>query len=157
MPVFAYAGTARGGKSVTAEINADTREVAIEQLRSQGITVKSIEERKKAKALFGERKQRISDKDIVIFTRQFATMIKAAMVYPAAIVGVAIIVVSVLMVWVIPIFAKMFTDFGGTLPAPTLFVIGVSDFMQQYIVVMIIAAVAGLYGLKKYYATPGGK
>src|SRR5947208_2087636 len=245
MPVFAYAGTARGGKSVTAEINADTRELAIEQLRSQGITVKSIEEKKKAKALFGERKQRISDKDIVVFTRQFATMInaglplvqcleilatqcdnktfgkligevkmdvesgttyadalkkhpkvfsslysnmvqagevggaldvtmqrlanqlekaaklkaqvKAAMVYPTAIVGVAIIVVSVLMVWVIPIFSKMFTDFGGTLPAPTLFVIAVSDFMQQYIVVMIIAAVAGLYGLKKYYATPGGK
>src|SRR2546426_5994466 len=51
----------------------------------------------------------------------------------------------------------MFTDFGGTRPAPTLFVIAVSDFMQQYIVVMIIAAVAGLYGLKKYYATPGGK
>src|SRR5256712_13743238 len=79
MPVFAYAGTARGGKSITAEINADTREVAIEQLRSQGITVKSIEERKKAKGLFGERKQRISDKDIVIFTRQFATMINAGL------------------------------------------------------------------------------
>src|SRR5256712_8109346 len=79
MPVFAYAGTARGGKSVTAEINADTREVAIEQLRSQGITVKSIEERKKGKGLFGERKQSISDKDIVIFTRQFATMINAGL------------------------------------------------------------------------------
>src|SRR3989442_1319951 len=83
--------------------------------------------------------------------------VKAAIFYPAAIVARSIIVVSVLMVWVIPIFAKMFTDFGGTLPAPTLFVISVSDFMQQYIVVMIIAAVAGLYGLKKYYATPGGK
>src|SRR5256885_13123366 len=83
--------------------------------------------------------------------------VKAPMVFPAAIVGVAVIVVSVLMVWVIPIFAKMFTDFGGTLPTPTLLVIGISDFMQQYIVVMIIAAVAGLYGLKKYYTTPGGK
>src|SRR5437016_13421905 len=79
MPVFAYAGTARGGKSVTAEINADTREVAIEQLRSQGITVKSIEERKKAKGLFGERKQSISDKDIVVFTRQFATVPNAGL------------------------------------------------------------------------------
>src|SRR2546425_1715709 len=79
MPVFAYAGTARGGKSVTAEINADTRELAIEQLRSQGITVKSIEEKKKAKALFGERKQKITDKDIVVFTRQFATMINAGL------------------------------------------------------------------------------
>src|SRR5439155_405184 len=79
MPVFAYAGTARGGKSVTAEINADTRESAVEQLRSQGITVKSIEERKKGKGLFGERKQSISDKDIVVFTRQFATMINAGL------------------------------------------------------------------------------
>src|SRR2546427_411307 len=157
MPVFAYAGTARGGKSVTAEINADTRESAIEQLRSQGITVRSIEEKKKAKSLFGEKKQKITDKDLVIFTRQFATMINAAMVYPAAIVGVAIIVVSVLMVWVIPIFAKMFTDFGGTLPTPTLLVIGISDFMQKYIIFMVIAAGVGLYGLKRYYATPGGR
>src|SRR2546422_11261870 len=79
MPVFAYAGTARGGKSVTAEINADTRESAIEQLRSQGITVRSIEEKKKAKSLFGEKKQKITDKDLVIFTRQFATMINAGL------------------------------------------------------------------------------
>src|SRR6266705_1781596 len=239
MPVFAYAGTARGGKSVTAEINADTRELAIEQLRSQGITVKSIEEKKKAKALFGERKQKITDKDIVVFTRQFATMINAGLplvqcleilatqcdnktfgkligevkmdvasgmtyadalkkhpkIYSslycnmvqagevggaldvtlqrlasqleksaklkaqikAAIVAVAIIVVSVLMVWVIPIFAKMFTDFGGTLPAPTMLVIGISDFMQKYIIFLIIAAGVGIYGLKRYYATPGGR
>src|SRR5438105_2198213 len=79
MPVFAYAGTARGGKSVTAEINADSREMAIDQLRSQGITVKSIEEKKKAKGLFGEKKQKITDKDLVIFTRQFATMINAGL------------------------------------------------------------------------------
>src|SRR5437879_7252069 len=79
MPVFAYAGTARGGKSVTAEINADTRESAIEQLRSQGITVSSIEEKKKAKSLFGEKKQKITDKDLVVFTRQFATMIDAGL------------------------------------------------------------------------------
>jgi type IV pilus assembly protein PilC len=245
MPVFAYAGTARGGKSVTAEINADTREKAIEQLRSQGITVRSIEEKKKSKSLFGEKKQKITDKDLVVFTRQFATMInaglplvqcleilatqcdnktfgkligevkmdvesgmtyadslkkhpktfsnlysnmvqageiggaldvtlqrlasqlekaaklkaqiKAAMVYPTAIVGVAIIVVSVLMVWVIPIFAQMFTDFGGTLPAPTVLVISISEFMQKYIIVMVIAAAVGLYGLKKYYATPAGR
>src|SRR5207245_9510685 len=59
---------------------------------------------------------------------------------PISIVAVAIIVVSVLMVWVIPIFAKMFTDFGGTLPAPTMLVIGISDFMQKYIIFLIIAA-----------------
>ena len=245
MPVYAYAGKAKGGKPLTAEINAADRTAAIDQLRSQGVTVTSIEEKKKKSALFGERKQKITDKDVVIFTRQFATMInaglplvqcleilatqcdnktfgkligdvkmdvesgstfadalkkqpktfsslycnmvqagevggaldttlqrlanqleksaklkaqiKAAMVYPAAIVGVAIIVVSVLMVFVIPIFAQMFTEFGGTLPAPTLIVIGLSNFMQKYIVLMIVAAIGGIWGLKKYYATPAGR
>jgi len=83
--------------------------------------------------------------------------VKSAMVYPVAIVGVAIIVISVLMVWVIPIFAKMFTDFGGALPGPTQLVIGISEFMQSYIIHMIIGAGAALYAFKKYYETPGGR
>lgn len=242
MPVFAYAGKARGGKSVTAEVNADTRDAAIDQLRSQGVTVTSIEEKKKKAA---GKAEKVTDKDIVVFTRQFATMIgaglplvqcleilstqcdnksfgkiigevkadvetgttfadglkkhpkvfsglyanmvqageiggaldvtlirlaaqlekaaklkaqiKSAMVYPTAIMAVAIIVVSVLLVFVIPIFAKMFQDFGGALPAPTQFVMGVSEFMQSYIIFMIMGAGGAVFGLKKYYATKGGR
>ncbi|MBI3812536.1 MAG: type II secretion system F family protein [Nitrospirae bacterium] len=242
MPVFAYAGKAKGGKSVTAEVNADNREAAIDQLRSQGVTVTSIDEKKKKAAV---KKQKVTDKDIVVFTRQFATMIgaglplvqcleilstqcdnksfgaivgevkadvetgttfadglkkhpkvfsglysnmvqageiggaldttlirlaaqlekaaklksqiKAAMVYPTAIMAVALIVVSVLLVFVIPIFAKMFADFGGSLPAPTQFVMGVSEFMQSYIVFMIMGAGGAIFGLKKYYETKGGR
>src|SRR6266496_3818594 len=78
MPVFAYAGKAKG-KPVTAEISAADRTAAIDQLRSQGVTVTTIEEKKKAKSLLGEKKQRITDKDVVIFTRQFATMINAGL------------------------------------------------------------------------------
>ncbi len=242
MPVFAYVGKARGGKSVTAEITAGNRVAAIDQLRSQGVTVTSIEEKKKTASA---KKRTVTDKDIVVFTRQFATMIgaglplvqcleilstqcdnksfgkligevkaevesgttfadalkkhptvfsalycnmvqageiggaldvtlmrlaaqlekaaklkaqiKAAMIYPSAILAVAIIVVSVLLVFVIPIFAKMFADFGGELPGPTQFVMGVSEFMQSYILVIIAAAWGGVYGLKKYYATKGGR
>ncbi|MEK6549008.1 MAG: type II secretion system F family protein, partial [Nitrospirota bacterium] len=76
MPVFAYVGKARGGKSITAEVSADNRDAAIDQLRSQGVTVTSIEEKKKKAA---DKKQSISDKDIVVFTRQFATMIGAGL------------------------------------------------------------------------------
>jgi len=86
--------------------------------------------------------------------------IKSAMVYPSAIIGVAIIVVSILMVWVIPIFAKMFTEMSGGkvgLPGPTQFVIGLSEFMQSYII-FIIAALAGIaYGIKRYYGTANGR
>lgn len=86
--------------------------------------------------------------------------IKSAMVYPSAIIGVAVIVISVLMVWVIPIFAKMFTELSGGkmgLPGPTQLVINISNFMQSYIIFMVAGAVATGWGIKKYYGTPQGK
>ncbi len=83
--------------------------------------------------------------------------IKSAMVYPTTILGVAGIVIVVLLVWVIPIFAKMFTDFGGTLPALTQFVIDTSYFMKNNIIKFIVGGVLAVYGFKKYYATPNGR
>ncbi|MBV5337528.1 MAG: type II secretion system F family protein, partial [Deltaproteobacteria bacterium] len=63
--------------------------------------------------------------------------IKGAMVYPATIMSIAVVVVGVILVFVIPTFSKMFADFGGVLPAPTRFVIALSDFLLKYIVVLI--------------------
>jgi len=83
--------------------------------------------------------------------------VKGAMVYPATIMSIAVVVVGVILVFVIPTFAKMFADFGGDLPAPTKFVIVLSNFIVKYLVVMI-AAVFGLsFAFKKFYATPKGK
>lgn len=53
--------------------------------------------------------------------------IKSAMFYPAAVIIVAFIVTAVIMLFVVPEFKKVFTSFGADLPAPTLFVIGLSD------------------------------
>lgn len=83
--------------------------------------------------------------------------VKGAMVYPATIVSIAVVVIGVILVFVIPTFAKMFADFGGTLPTPTLIVIAISNFLQRYILVIIGIG----YGLKvavgKYYGTPAGR
>src|SRR4029453_1808212 len=68
--------------------------------------------------------------------------VKGAMVYPATIVVVAIGVVVLLLVKVIPVFEKMFTDFGGQLPGPTQAVINISHFMQHYIVFIL----SGMFG-----------
>ena len=54
--------------------------------------------------------------------------IKGAMIYPAAIVTVAIVVTAILLVYVIPVFAELFSSFGQALPAPTQFVISLSNF-----------------------------
>jgi type IV pilus assembly protein PilC len=67
-----------------------------------------------------------------------ARKVKGAMVYPTTVLVVAIGVVVLMLVKVIPTFAKMFTDFGGELPAPTQLVISMSNFMQQWIWVFLI-------------------
>ncbi|MBP1727754.1 MAG: pilC [Deltaproteobacteria bacterium] len=83
--------------------------------------------------------------------------VKGAMVYPATIISIAVVVIGVILVFVIPTFAKMFADFGGTLPMPTIIVIAMSNFLQRYILVII----GIFYGIKvaigKYYATPAGR
>jgi len=68
---------------------------------------------------------------------RLAKRVKGAMVYPATIVGIAVIVTVVLLVYVIPIFAQMFSDFGGELPAATAFVMQLSDAMRKYFLAII--------------------
>ncbi|AJE03404.1 type II secretion system F family protein [Geobacter pickeringii] len=83
--------------------------------------------------------------------------IKGAMVYPTTIMSIAVIVVGVILIFVIPTFAKMFADFGGELPAPTKFVIALSNFIVKYIILIIGLIFAVVMAVKKYYATPKGR
>jgi type IV pilus assembly protein PilC len=89
--------------------------------------------------------------------RSLKSKVKSAMVYPSAIVFVAVSVIIFLMIFVIPIFAQMFQDFGGTLPWPTQFVIGASNFIKSYILFTIPVLIGGVFALKQYYKTEAGK
>ncbi len=88
---------------------------------------------------------------------KLAKKIKGAMVYPATILAVAVIVTVVLLVYVIPIFAKMFTDFGGTLPAPTAIVMKISEITRKYFLVFIVLSFAGAAAFKWYIAQETGR
>jgi type IV pilus assembly protein PilC len=70
--------------------------------------------------------------------------VKGAMVYPITVLVVAIGVLALLLVKVIPVFERMFEDFGGTLPGPTQAVVDLSHFMQAYIVYMVVGGVLAL-------------
>jgi type IV pilus assembly protein PilC len=83
--------------------------------------------------------------------------VKGAMTYPAAVTVIATIVVVVMLTKVIPVFEKMFKDFGGTLPAPTQMVINISHWLQAYIIYLIIGLAVVAYGLKRYYGTTQGR
>jgi type IV pilus assembly protein PilC len=58
--------------------------------------------------------------------------IKAALFYPIAVIVVAFIITAVIMIFVIPAFKELFTSFGADLPAPTLFVMNLSDIFVKY-------------------------
>tara|TARA_R110001592_G_scaffold363371_1_gene685643 strand:+ start:262295 stop:263515 length:1221 start_codon:yes stop_codon:yes gene_type:complete len=77
-------------------------------------------------------------------TEQLKAKIKKALTYPIAVVVVAIVVTGILLIKVVPQFAETFRSFGSDLPAFTLFVLGISNFVQKWwfvILLMIIAAI----------------
>jgi type IV pilus assembly protein PilC len=58
--------------------------------------------------------------------------IKAALFYPISIIIVAFVITAVIMIFVIPAFKEVFTSFGADLPAPTLFVMAISEVFVSY-------------------------
>lgn len=77
--------------------------------------------------------------------------IKSALFYPIAVMVVAALVVSVMMLFVIPEFKNVFKSFGADLPAPTMIVIGISDFFVEFwyivlgIPIVAIMVIAWIY------------
>ena len=200
METYVWSGKTRDGKRQKGELAAKNKDEVISIMRKQNIMITSVTTRSKKLSIKLPFGSKVGDKDIAVFTRQFATMIdaglplvqcldilskqadnktfasaineirqdveagstyadalkkhpavfgdlyvnmvaagelggildtilnrlskyieknirlkrqvKAALFYPATIVAVAFIVIVVLLVYVIPIFAKMFTDFG---------------------------------------------
>ena len=84
--------------------------------------------------------------------------VKKAMVYPLAIISIGVVVVAALLIFVIPTFAKMFSDFGGTLPVPTQMVINMSHFAASWKGGVVVAVVVALiFALRAYRNTEAGR
>jgi type IV pilus assembly protein PilC len=76
--------------------------------------------------------------------------IKAAMIYPSLIGGFALIVLVALVAFLVPVFEKIFEDFGGELPAITKFTVWLSHLITQRWYVLI-AVTAGIVWLFRYW------
>lgn len=245
MAVFIWEGKSATGEVRKGDIKAKSESDALTLLRRQRIVPTKISAKPKSLSLFGKKKRKVTAKDIVVFVRQFATMIdaglplvqcldilqsqqdnhtfkeilfqlkddvesgstfadalkkhpaafdhlfvnlvaageiggildtilnrlaeyiekserlkskvKSAMVYPLSIVVVAIAITTGLLVFVIPIFAKMFKDMGGTLPLPTQVVITMSEFIQAYWYAIFGGGYGVIYAFKKYYKSKKGR
>ncbi|WP_024668375.1 type II secretion system F family protein [Pseudomonas syringae] len=84
-------------------------------------------------------------------TEKLKAKIKKAMTYPAAVLIVAVIVSGILLIKVVPQFQSIFASFGADLPAFTLMVIGLSDIVQKWWLIIVIAFFATIFMLKRAY------
>ncbi len=87
-------------------------------------------------------------------TELLKSKIKKALVFPVAVLIVAFIVTVVLLIWVVPQFDKLFSSFGADLPPLTKLVISMSEFVQEWwlIIFGVILSMSYLFisGRKKY-------
>nr|WP_288454951.1 type II secretion system F family protein [uncultured Pseudomonas sp.] len=80
-------------------------------------------------------------------TEALKAKIKKAMNYPIAVIAVAVIVSCILLIKVVPQFKEVFSSFGAELPAFTLFVIGISEGLQEWWFIFLIALIGAGYAL----------
>jgi len=234
---FTWECTNNKGQTVKGEMTAASADVVKAELRKQGLTPKKGKVKKKSSGLFAAREQPITTKDIAVFSRQLATMMKAgvpmvqafdivgqghsnpsmgkllmqikldveaggtlasalaqhpvyfddlfvslvdageqsgaletlldkvatykektealkakikkAMTYPIIVLIVAVVVSAILLIFVVPTFAEMFEGFGAELPAFTLFVVGLSDWLVANVWFVVIAIAAIVFGIKQ--------
>ena len=78
MPTFTYKSRVRG-KMKTGEVEAEDEKSAVSKLKQQNIRVTTIKEKGGGSALFGPKVHKITSRDVVIFTRQFSTMVDAGL------------------------------------------------------------------------------
>lgn len=84
-------------------------------------------------------------------TESIKAKVKGALSYPISVIVVAVVVMSVLMIFVIPAFKKLFDGFGAQLPAFTLLLVSISNFMQAWWWAMLGGVVAVGYIYKAVY------
>jgi type IV pilus assembly protein PilC len=90
-------------------------------------------------------------------TVKLTKKVKSAMTYPIAVIGLAIALVNVLLIFVIPVFAAMFKDFGAKLPAPTQFLIDLSEFMKKFWWLIGLITYGVYWTVGKFVSTPNGR
>ena len=83
--------------------------------------------------------------------------IRSAMTYPVVVFAMVLLIVSAMLIFIVPTFKGLYDSLGGTLPAPTRMLIGASDGIRRYFL-LILLVLAGLgFAYKRWRATPAGR
>ncbi|MGH2756198.1 MAG: type II secretion system F family protein [Actinomycetota bacterium] len=79
--------------------------------------------------------------------------VKSAMTYPVVVAGIAILLVTVMLLFIVPTFAGMFDDLGGTLPLPTQILLTLSKAAKFLAPASVLLAIGGFFAYKRARAS----
>lgn len=82
----------------------------------------------------------------------YRQQLKSCLVYPAIILSIVSVLVSVMLIFIVPIFADLFRGFGAELPGLTQIFVDLSEYVQQYIGLLLTLALAVIIYLKSPYS-----
>ena len=82
--------------------------------------------------------------------------VKSAMTYPISVIFIALGITTFLIVKVVPTFAGIFSGFGKNLPAPTQFLIDVSDAVRNNWIPIVLILGGAIFGIRRFLATKAG-
>jgi type IV pilus assembly protein PilC len=83
--------------------------------------------------------------------------VKAAMAYPTVVMVFALCVLLALIAFIVPVFVKVFKDFGGDLPAITKFTVALSNLVTGQWYILLVVAVGGITGFRKWRKSTWGR
>ena len=75
--------------------------------------------------------------------------VKSAMTYPVVVAGIAILLVTVMLLFIVPTFAKMFDDLGGTLPLPTQLLLTLSNAAKFLLPAFVLISIVAFFTYKR--------
>ncbi len=82
--------------------------------------------------------------------------VKSAMSYPVIVLCIAVGIAVAMILFIVPVFSDMFADFHAKLPAPTQFLVNLSQVMRKYGIIVAVIIVALIVLIRKWQQTPTG-
>lgn len=103
---------------------------------------------------FAETMKRIGE--LLEATARLRRKVKSAMTYPIVVLTMALVIATGMIIFIVPVFASMFQDFGGKLPAPTQFLVDLSSGIKRYAVIIVPSIILAVWGFRKWKKTLAG-
>jgi type IV pilus assembly protein PilC len=83
--------------------------------------------------------------------------IRSAMTYPIVVSIMVVGIVAAMLIFIVPTFENLYASLGGTLPLPTRMLMGASNVLRRFFLVVVLVAVGLVFLFRRWRATDQGR